>query len=594
MNTRLGVKRLAGLVVAASITLAGFGLVNTAQAATTDATITLSADKDGGSNSTYTAYLIGAYTHKIFDDDGNLATVGLANPSGTGDNDAVKAAILTAAQGAGAPAAASANPADWVAANWLGYTTTPVSDDTTSAASPYAGYLQVFASALSVDQDFIGSGKAHSVVKTNQTVTSAAPLTFEGLQEGLYLIVETAGDNNNRSLPIIVGTQAWNDNDAKRVDFADGGVGVKPALGAAQLKNDATYVGKSIVGLDDGYSIGDLVEYEVTFAVPNLGSGKDDWATIITDTFPDGLNPPNPQDVKIYAGSDETPIQDKLKTDSISVTGNVLTITDLELLFAAKTGSGNTKWVNTTVVADTAVPVSAGTIIRIRYTAQINENAVSVFPSNPDEDVTDNTNTVTFDDPDHHSTSASEDDAIAYTFGFELEKVDADAQASKLEGAEFTVARADAPDTPLTFTETGVENGEWQYDPESTKTTVISRGSGLFTISGVEAGEYIFTETKAPAGYFAVEPFTVTITPTFALNTQTLDTLEYELGDTSDAWLRGGTLIVIGDTTSSLGNLPYTGGIGIAIFLIVGAAVTIIGVRAHRQSAKAETAAAAI
>ncbi|MDN6622648.1 MAG: hypothetical protein L0K70_02975, partial [Bifidobacterium crudilactis] len=59
-------------------------------------------------------------------------------------------------------------------------------------------------------------------------------------------------------------------------------------------------------------------------------------------------------------------------------------------------------------------------------------------------------------------------------------------------------------------------------------------------------------------------------------------------------WLRGGTLIVIGDTTSSLGNLPYTGGIGIAIFLIVGAAVTIIGVRAHRQSAKAETAAAAI
>ncbi|MDN6622825.1 MAG: hypothetical protein L0K70_03875, partial [Bifidobacterium crudilactis] len=152
MNTRLGVKRLAGLVVAASITLAGFGLVNTAQAATTDATITLSADKDGSTNATYTAYLIGAYTHKIFDDDGNLATVGLANPSGTGDDAAVKTAILTAAQGAGAPAAASANPADWVAANWLGYTTTPVSDDTTSAASPYAGYLQVFASALSVDQ----------------------------------------------------------------------------------------------------------------------------------------------------------------------------------------------------------------------------------------------------------------------------------------------------------------------------------------------------------------------------------------------------------------------------------------------------------
>jgi fimbrial isopeptide formation D2 family protein len=396
MNTRLGVKRLAGLVVAASITLAGFGLVNTAQAATTDATITLSADKDGGSNSTYTAYLIGAYTHKIFDDDGNLATVGLANPSGTSNDATVKDAILEAAKAAGAPDAASANPADWVAANWLGYTTTPVSDDTTSAASPYAGYLQVFASALAKSTNFTTTTGVAKKTESGKQITSANPLTFEGLQEGLYLIVETAGDGNNRSLPIIVGTQAWNDNDAKRVDFADGGVGVKPALGAAQLKNDATYVGKSIVGLDDGYSIGDLVEYEVTFAVPNLGSGKDDWATIITDTFPDGLNPPNPQDVKIYAGSDETPIQDKLKTGSISVTGNVLTITDLELLFAAKTGSGNTKWVNTAVVADTAVPVSAGTIIRIRYTAQINENAESVFPSDPGEDVTDNTNKVTF------------------------------------------------------------------------------------------------------------------------------------------------------------------------------------------------------
>jgi fimbrial isopeptide formation D2 family protein len=594
MNTRLGVKRLAGLVVAASITLAGFGLVNTAQAATTDATITLSADKDGGSNSTYTAYLIGAYTHKTFDDDGNLATVGLANPSGTANDSTVKAAILAAAQEAGAPAAASANPADWVAANWLGYTTTPVSDDTTSAASPYAGYLQVFASALANSSNFTATTGVAKKVESGKQVTSTTPLTFEGLQEGLYLIVETGGNSDNRSLPIIVGTQAWNDNDAKLVDFADGGVGVKPALGAAQLKNDATYVGKSIVGLDNGYSIGDLVEYEVTFAVPNLGSGHDSWATTITDTFPDGLNPPNKQDVKIYAGSDETPIQDKLKTESISVAGNTLTITDLELLFAAKTGSGNTKWVNTSVVADTAVPVSAGTIIRIRYAAQINENAVSVFPSNPDENVEDNTNTVVFEDPEHTAASKSENEAIAYTFGFELEKVDADAQASKLVGAEFTVARADDPGTPLTFTETGAGNGEWQYNPETANTTVISRGSGLFTISGVEAGEYIFTETQAPAGYFAVEPFTVTITPTFALNTQTLDTLVYELGDTSDAWLRGDTLIVIGDTTSSLGNLPYTGGIGIAIFLIVGAAVTIIGVRAHRQSAKAETAAAAI
>jgi fimbrial isopeptide formation D2 family protein len=594
MDTKSGVKRLAGLVVAASITVAGFGLVSTAQAATTDATITVTAKTAGETGASYTAYLIGGYESKAFDSAGKLASANIAVNGGSG----VTAEILTAATSAAGSAAGidAANPAGWVAANWLGYTTTPISDDTISAVSPYAGKLQVFASALA------GSSTFKSATTDTATGTKSADpvpvdgtITFTGLDEGLYLIVDdSATTAAGHSLPIIVGTKAWNATTSGFVDFADGGTGVKPALGVAQLKNDATYVGKTIVGGGSGNFIGDEVEFEVTFAVPTIPAGKATWSTTITDTFPTSLDLPNAADVKIFAGSDTTDIANKLPGGSISKAGQVLTIANLENLFATKTANSSTEWENVANVPGTTIPVPEGTVIRIRYKAVINSSAEAVYAVDSVTGLAANTNTVKYDNPEHTAADDSTDTAVAYTFGIELEKVDKAAHATKLEGAKFTVAKASAPSVPLKFTETGSSNGVYRYDTGGS-TELVSRSNGLFKIYGIEAGEYIFTETAAPSNYYAVSSFKVTISPTYAPNSQTVSSVVYVLDGSNDTWLTNSNkLVTVGDTKNTLANLPYTGGIGIAIFLIVGAAITIIGVRAHRQSAKAETAAAAV
>lgn len=595
MNTKLRVKRLAGLVAAASVTLAGFGLVSTAQAATNDATITVNVTQAGETGATYTAYLIGEYENKVFTAAGKIDSIGIAANTGPGVNDDIKDAAIAA----GAPAASidAAKPAGWVAANWLGYTTTPISDDTISAVSPYAGKLQVFAQQLAGTANFTTSTTTIVPgVKSGDPVPAGGTITFSNLDEGLYLIVDSSPSSSAaHSLPIIVGTKAWNPaGSGSFVDFADGGTGVKPELGVAQLKNDATYVGKTIVGNGTGFNIGDEVEYEVTFTVPTIPAGKINWTTTITDTFPAALDLPAVTDVEIYAGADTTDIASKLPAGSISKAGQILTITNLENLFAAQTAAGGTEWENVATVPTTTIPVPAGTIIRIRYKAVINDQAEAVYAVDTLTNLPANTNSVTYTNPDHTEAHDSEDDATAYTFGIDLEKVDKADPATKLPNASFTVARASAPSVPLTFTETSANSGVYRYDPAGS-TVIVSRTAGSFKIYGIASGEYIFTETSAPTDFYAVSPFKVTISATFALNTQTVSSVVYVLDSSTDTWLTNGDkTVTVGDTKKTLANLPYTGGIGIALFLIIGAAVTIIGVRAHRQSAKAETAASAV
>jgi fimbrial isopeptide formation D2 family protein len=595
MNTKLRVKRVAGLVVAASITLAGFGLVSTAQAATNDATITVNVKSTGAAGATYTAYLIGGYENVVFDSAGKIDTLGIAANTGSGVNDNIKDAAIAA----GAPTAAidAAKPAGWVAANWLGYTTTPISDDTISAVSPYAGKLQVFAQKLA-NPTFTNNttDSAVGVPSGSDPVDDGDTITFSGLDQGLYLIIDSSlATASGHSLPIIVGTKAWNATTSTFVDFADGGTGVKPALGVAQLKNDATVVGKTIVGGGTGFSIGDEVEYEVTFTVPTIPAGKTDWTTTITDTFPTALDPPAVSDVEIYAGADTTNIADKLDPGSITLVAKVLTIDHLEKLFATKTASAGTEWENVATVPTTTIPVAAGTIIRIKYKATINAAATPVYATDSVTGLTANTNTVEFEDPDHTGGSVGEDDAIAYVFGIDLEKVNKSDATEKLVGATFNVARADAPATKLKFIETSGTYRLALASETSSVTDVISRTNGVFKVTGLEAGEYIFTETAAPTDYYAVSAVKVKIVPTWDLNTQNVSSVAYVLDGSTDTWLTNSDkTVTVGDTKKTLANLPYTGGIGIAIFLIVGAAITIIGVRAHRQSAKAETAAAAV
>ncbi|MFT8788564.1 MAG: hypothetical protein ABF806_08450, partial [Bifidobacterium psychraerophilum] len=96
------------------------------------------------------AYRIGDYTDTVFDHTGALRSVKLTTPAG------IVSALLAAAGVAGGVGVDAGNPIGWVASHWLGYPTSPLSDDVTSAFSPYAGSLQLFAQALAGDTASLG------------------------------------------------------------------------------------------------------------------------------------------------------------------------------------------------------------------------------------------------------------------------------------------------------------------------------------------------------------------------------------------------------------------------------------------------------
>jgi hypothetical protein len=223
-----------------------------------------------------------------------------------GHTDAVKAAVLAAAVSAGGVNVDAGNPMGWVAANWLGYPTDSLSDDVTSAFSPYAGSLQVFAQELAKDTDALGASAGSLPAGMFSTLTTET-LPVSG--PGLYLIVDST-QSSGGSLPIIVGTKVFNEAledvvEDGMVDFMDAGVKGKPRLGRAVVKTSVTDVSKRVVndaGLD-GFDVGSEVEFEIALRVPDLsglsGVTYDGYAFRVEDTAAPGLTLPQAADVRV-------------------------------------------------------------------------------------------------------------------------------------------------------------------------------------------------------------------------------------------------------------------------------------------------------
>ena len=635
-------------LVVAAFALGGLAAANvgvqTAQAANDSQKIELTAP-DVTTARTVKAYKLGTYNNILYTATGDLKSVEVVTTTYDVGSDPALGYILTAAQTAGGGSAVDAtNPLGWVAANWLGYGS--ASNDTTSGRSPYAGNLQDFAAALaSIDLAKLDA----SPVEVSGLDDNTKTITTD---EGLYLIVDTTSVTapEKASLPIIVGTKAWNATQSRDVDFADAGTDGKPELGNASLKIVDSLIEKNITngGDADGFNIGDAVDYEITIPVPDLTAYNSETYELskykydFTDTFSAGLTPPDVNDIKVYLGSDD--VTTSLSPNSIKIVfdnkgdsdvtndTHVLTIEDLDVLFAEENSGG--------IKNKTTVP--AGTLIRIVYSATINENAISSYaPSEPGEVNTDNSAQLTYSndpssDSSYETTDAEDPDVVpvAYVFGVDLTKVDKDDNTKKLGGAGFTVKYLDeetntkiarqfialaSDDAQVDLTvdsaaPTGVPDNIANVDryrlataDEITEGTDTNKGltatiwsqndtTGKFKFEGVQAGTYELTETKAPTDYYTIDPFEVTITPTWDADGEVVTAIAYSVGHgTQAAWISGdGATVLVADPAETLANLPYTGGIGIAIFLIVGATVTIIGVRAHRQSAKAETAATAV
>ncbi|MCI1643613.1 MAG: hypothetical protein LKI21_03555 [Bifidobacterium crudilactis] len=540
----------------------------------------------GQTSGALTAYRIGEYRDEVFDQTGALKSVMLNTPTvPSWLKDTLKDAVV-AADGTDVDAD---NPIGWVASRWLGYPTDPLSDDVTSAFSPYAGSLQLFAQELAKHTGSLGDAAGSLPAGTFSTLTTKV-LTVSG--PGLYLIVDsTQGEGG--SLPIIVDTKVFNEAledvvEDGMVDFADAGVKGKPRLGRAVLKTSVTDVAKRVVndaGLD-GFDVGSEVEFEIALRVPDLsglsGVMYDAYAFKVEDMSAPGLTLPQAADVRVLVDVDPVsgvvaPNTDVTNTSglTIGVSGQMLTVGGLKAVFAEDSGGH---------VANKAT-IPAGSLMRIRYAAVLNAGASFSAPGGGG--LAPNANTVTLtrskSDGDTEQRTAS---AHAYSFKVDVVKVDKDDTSTALGDARFEVSR---DGQVLKFKQ--VSDGVYRLDTTGAA-EVTTHADGTLSLLGVQARELSFRETQAPDGYFKVSDFMVEVVPVWNADASEVTVASYRTSGSNMAYVsQDGRSVTVADPARSLANLPYTGGIGILLLLIVGGVFLVFAVRPYYLSHRAEATA---
>ncbi len=279
---------------------------------------------------------------------------------------------------------------------------------------------------------------------------------------------------------------------------------------------------------------------------------------------------------------------------------------------AAADGSKTTTWTCNNL--KDVEGVTKDSCIVVSYTAQINDSAVVGLNNNKEG----NPNTVTLyysNNPmttDHGQTVP--DTVRDYTYGLKINKVDLGTEKA-LENAQFTITtKGDESSTDVKYVK---DDGTLS----DTEVVLSTNRQGVITLTGLDAGVYTVTETSAPSGYTAVDPFTFEIKPTMTADdpgaglTGLAGTLDPKgqndkiiagLNDKSDEKVgdnkldfKDGTLIntddgtfniTVGDTKQV--GLPLTGLNGVTFTWIAGGAVLCIGVahliRSRKQDEESE------
>lgn len=548
------------------------------------------------------AYRLAGYDNVNFDLAGAVKNLQLKTLSG------ITSPALTAAEAAGCVGVDEDNPIGWVVQQWLGYPTNPISDDTTSAYDPYVGQLQLFAQSLAKEANAGRLGAVQGSIAAGELSSGGSKTLFVNTP-GLFLIVDSTQASTG-SLPIIVGTKVFNANlgtDGTFVDFADGGIKGKPQLGVAMIKSSSTALSKRVLNDTnmDGFEIGQKVDFQIAARVPNLaGFSSVNYANYhfsLVDEAALGLIMPS-SDAAIHVYMDVNPTTGLAAVDTdvtdqinIDISGQTITISGLKALFA-KAGSGGK-------VENNDVPV--GSFIRVRYSASVGSNISFSTPGGGG--MKPNVNTVTIDTVDASGASNTSQTAEAHVYSFQMDllKVDKDDQTRFLEGAEFKVSReklfGDGRED-LHFVDTGdsvyrfATANEIAAGKDSTGADVtdvlVSQGQGNITIQGVEARTLRLKETHAPDDYFEIPAFTVDPTPVWNIDGSEVTLVSWRVSGTALAYVsQDGRTIVMADPSKTLINLPYTGGTGVMLLLLIAISITVLGIRPYYVAHSAEATA---
>lgn len=538
-------KLLAGVAAAATL-LSGmaFGAGSAMADEVKPATITLNGEKTGAvKGHTYKAVRIGSYDHASFVEKDDVTYV----ESLTVNTEAAVATGATTALDAAVAEGTTWNTGDYQD-NPVGYVASESGYFTSSPNKPWSGNLRNFVSSLVRQTDF----QAVLAAATPYTAgTDSDTLTISGLEEGLYVVVDTT-------------------------------------VSKVIVKNNQEWVGTT-------ERVGDTVTFKLTSQVPltvgYLHTAEKPYRFFIGDTMSKGLTFQEVTSVtignktltKADDGATATADQYQLTTTANqkydeSDKDSKATVLKFDLSNAVYAAGQN--------ASDSEATAKAEDTITVVYTAILNKDAVhAVNGANPNKVTLDYTHNP--DDNTEHHVPGPEVKVYTYDFGFL--KVKADGQTN-LDGAKFVIKQGDQY---FKFnTTTGLwENGTKGADPVDTDK--FTGTNGVFEFKGLAEGIYDVVETDAPAGYLSTTKaeFQVVITSTdkdedgnvlgtghkieFVNGNIGFNLLTNLKADGTAA--EGGAKV---KNLKSITQLPLTGAAGIAIFgvmaaLVIGAGLAV-------------------
>lgn len=401
----------------------------------------------------------------------------------------------------------------------------------------------------------------------------AGPYTITGLADGYYLVKDTKA---------VSGQDSWTRYILK-VAGADVSVAPKsstPSLEKEVLDNNDSDSNDPTNGWGEtaDHDIGDSVSFRLIGTLPSTYADYARYRYVFHDKLSDGLDFDGEESVSVKVVTGDDPYAE----------------TDIELDFVVDEEpedgcSFHVVFKNLKLYED----LTADHKIIVYYTATLNGEAVIGNDGNPNDAKLQFSNDPNYkgkgkpedDEPDEPTGDTPWDTVVVFTYQLDVTKVDE--EGDPLDGAEFTLYKwveyveGQLPELPAGWVsaagddnapEAKNDNGEWVKVG-----TKISPENGEFSFKGLDDGDYVLVETKAPDGYNKAANIEFTISAEDDGEKLT----EVDFGNDQIANGEDGASGKTGVGTTEVENktgtqLPSTGGIGTVILCVVGGLLVVM------------------